>query len=844
MQPRALLIACVLALSALSGPGIAQEGVQPAPGEVIREISVRGVEGFLISLIRVTMTTHPGAPADQVDLAAEREAIMNQGFFAEATLRFERDNGRLILLVIATPNPPLARVAFAGNVSLDSAILQRVLAQQLNLVAEDGVIYNPQRVADGRLLVQELYRQAGFPFTVGVEVSVEKVDAGIEVVFTVEETAAIREVRVEGNTLVPTAEIRAAFDELAQVGSFDLGLYRKAFEVVREAYERGGYRFSGVDMQVTELVDGILTVRVVERRIESVDTTALKVDPIDTALRPGEFFRITTLEEEVARLTAGAIQNIVPELLLTPGGLIRINFRVVEGATGPITGIQIKGNTVVPEEDIRRAVTLQIGQTFNSFLAASDAQRIAQLYVRRGYFLAGAEGLPDYEFADGVLTFQLTELRIEAYRIVWNPPQHRTQEFVITRELTVPPGGVYSVNQLREDYQRILQTQVVNPPIVRLEPGSAPDLVVVVLEVSDARTITLTPSLAYSSLTGFSGILAVSDRNFLGAAHEVGFEFQAAPNDAGQVISWAVGYSIPWLYLDFLDFREQATSISFSAGSRTLGNMVLRRAEGTDTGRQVTQRSDYVNLAIGRPLAEHARISLSFDTSWDGLFLETVAAGETPMVTEGEALALIPRSGRTTQVTTGVVFDDRDSRLYPSRGNLLSTTFTYGWGDDVGGGPVSYARPIFGVRAYKSLSDDNRLVLAARAQLGLTAGLAPPLRRFSAGGNEPEIATLRGWPARSFFGDGILSSSLELRYLLTVETFLTQSLIAIAFVDQNSIWDRGGGPTVQNTRLSAGIGLQLNLQVAGFLLPQIRMDYGFSDQHPGGVFSFRFGAVF
>jgi outer membrane protein assembly factor BamA len=844
MHPRTTLIGCALAFALLSAPGAAQTGVQPAPGELIREISVQGVEGFLVSLIRVSLNAQPGDPAGSVDLTAERAAIMDQGYFTDATLRFERDNGRLVLIVIVEPNPPLARVAFAGNVAIDGTTLQRVLAQQLNLIAEEGVIYNPRRVADGKLLVQDVYRQSGFPFDVGVDVSIETGEQGVEVIFTVAETAAIKEVQVEGNTLVATAPVRAAFEELVQVGSFDLGLYRNAFETVRGLYEELGYRFSGVDTQTTALADGTLTVRIIERRIESIDTTPLNIDPSELALQPGDFFKITTLEAEVARLTAGAQQNVVPELLLTADGMIRVSFQVVEGATGPITSIQVRGNTVVPEEDIREVVTLRVGQTFNSFLAGSDAQRIGQLYLRRGYYLAGADGRPDFEFVDGVLTFELNELRIEAYRIVWNPPEHRTQEFVITRELTVPPGGVYSVNQLREDYQRILQTQVVNPPIVRLEPGSAPDLVVIVLEVSDARSITLTPSLAYSSLSGISGVLAVSDRNFLGAAHEVGFELQAAPNDVGQVISWSIGYSIPWLYLDFLDFNEQATSVSFGAGSRAQGNIPLRQPDGTDTGRQVTQRSDFINFGIGRPLFEYTRISLAIDSSWDGLFLEPVGEGETPTVTEAEAQALIPLAGRTSQVSTGVVYDDRDSRLYPTRGNLLSTTLTYGWGDDVGEGPVAYVRPVFGVRAYKSLTDDNRLVLAARAQLGLTSGNPPPLRQFAAGGNEPEISTLRGWPARSFFGHGILSSSLELRYLLTVETFLTQSLIAIVFIDQNTIWDRFGTPSAYNTRLSAGIGLQLNLQIAGFLLPQIRLDYGFSDQHPGGVLSFRFGAVF
>ena len=42
----------------------------------------------------------------------------------------------------------------------------------------------------------------------------------------------------------------------------------------------------------------------------------------------------------------------------------------------------------------------------------------------------------------------------------------------------------------------------------------------------------------------------------------------------------------------------------------------------------------------------------------------------------------------------------------------------------------------------------------------------------------------------------------------------------------------------------AGIGVQVNLGFGGVLLPALRLDYGFSQRNPSGVFSFRIGPVF
>ena len=79
-----------------------------------------------------------------------------------------------------------------------------------------------------------------------------------------------------------------------------------------------------------------------------------------------------------------------------------------------------------------------------------------------------------------------------------------------------------------------------------------------------------------------------------------GVRLGAVQNQAGQNWVGSLNYTIPWLDLDFADFRKNRTSLSFGVGSDVGGNIALLDANKEDTGRDYTTRTNGFSLGLGR----------------------------------------------------------------------------------------------------------------------------------------------------------------------------------------------------------------------------------------------------
>lgn len=146
---------------------------------------------------------------------------------------------------------------------------------------------------------------------------------------------------------------------------------------------------------------------------------------------------------------------------------------------------------------------------------------------------------------------------------------------------------------------RLLATGLLaEPPRVSLAPGEKPGEVVVVLGLKEARTGLFQPALGWSSLEGWSGSVSFKETNLFGLAHQVSLDLAFVQNDARDNLSLSLGYTIPWLYLDFADLKEVRTGLALSAFSTPIGNNKLLQAPPTPAG---STRSAARALALAFP---------------------------------------------------------------------------------------------------------------------------------------------------------------------------------------------------------------------------------------------------
>ncbi len=798
----------------------------PVLAASIQRIEVVGADPVLTTLAEIALPVREGDPVEKVDPEAIRRAVLATGYFQDA--KVELKDGTLRVAVV--PNPPVAEVEVEAR-AFPPEKLAATLARELAL--EAGTTYNPQKAEEGRKRLEELYRQQGFPFAPKVELAVEKKEDGVHLRYRVEETAPVRKVEVRGATLVDPAAVRKAFAPLVEKKTFDWSLYLAGVRRVAELYQDKGYRGSGVDPARTQLADGVLTVRLRELKVASVEPDGLPEAP----LKVGEPFNYDRLVDRVAELTREL--GRVVRFRVYPEGSdgVRVVFALGERRYGPIKAIRIEGATAFPPEQLAGLLVQRPGDPFSPQLVQADFERILAHYQKAGYLLLQKL---DYAFEQGVYTLRLHEVRIAGYRLRWQGG-HRTQDFVVLRELPAP-GSLFSIPALREGIGKLLRLGILaEPPGVNPRPTEAPDRVLVELDLKEAKTVVIAPAVAWSSQSGWSGQVTLSDKNLWGRAHDAGLNLAFVENDAGDNLSFSLHYNVPWLYLDFADLKKTPTSVGLAFSSIPYGNFKLRDGSGQETGWEYTERRTGLSLTAGRPLGERWRIDAGLEAQWVGTLLETKNPPAHPTVPEPVARTLLPSPYANGLLAGTLTYRDADDPAFPTTGRVAALHLGYGLVFPTGSPAAGFAPTWASYKTYAAEDPVGRSVFALRVAAGAIWGAPPESRYFTLGGSEPELATLRGYNPREFSGTRLLAGSLEYRYDFRLSTAVTRTIIGIAFVDFGSVWNPGDDP---NFHAGWGLGVQLNLGYGAVQFPALRFDYGFSAQHPGGVLHFRIGPVF
>lgn len=918
MYLRCLVYFIVLGLSPLT---LAQTPTLSGP---LEEVRVEGTSANL-DLIKTVLVSRPGVSVSQIDLEAERNQILSLGYYSEVSASLEDRGGGPVLIIRVKEYPRIAEVVFEGTTVADPEQLKGLVANAH--VLEPGAIFNTDQAEDSIATLQRVYRENGFPFDVTVtldttpmsevedepappetvdeesepEVSEDEAEASglrgvpeqdepLRLTYTIREDAPIDEIIFEGNTVLENDELSRILGGLRSSGAFDLRTYIEAVQNVNERYDELGYRDSGVNAQATSLEDGILSVAIRELRVGSYDSTAIGVDPGEFTLQPGDLYNYDTILDDVRRLAEGRttdIDIVQPPLILSSGD-VRISFRTGPPETaGPIEDIQIEGNTVIPTEELLQVLELKEGDTFSSALAAEDFNNLLSYYEDQGYVVQLA---PDFNYVDRTYIQRISEQVIAGYTISFEQEAHRSEDFIITRYLP-EIGTVLNIDTMRQALADVARQGAVQPLNIVPQPTDVPGEVIVDIPVRELRTGNFQPGLQYDTNKGFSAAIVFGDRNFLGRGHAFNSELTAQTSDIGFLLGGNVSYSIPWLYVDALDFQEVPTSVSASLFSNVEINNSLTdeggdvkvcrdpadRANGNTCNDnekvfvgEFTERDTGLGFSVGRRVLPDTTLRVSargayslysleperqcVDEDGDGEFDNAL----TCTLSEEEAIGNLPQSGLSANVSSALNFDNRDNPDFPRTGLAASGSVGIGFGNDFrteeGRQSYSYIPVEFGVKSYLTLANvlpeqitNPNHVFAFRVNVGHQFGSDYPINRYFRIGQTIEEGTLiRGYTRRDLNpSQTYVTSSVEYRYDFNLSTAATETIIGIAFLDA------GWGSSVPNFDpyatpffLGAGIGVQVNLGFTALGFFPLRFDYGFSQKHPSGVFSFRIGPVF
>jgi outer membrane protein insertion porin family len=829
----------------------------PAPAATpaavtLNNVLVTGTTDLLSNFLKASLSVQPGADIAKLDLRQVEQDALSTGYLKSATATLQKVSGQNIVVLAVIANPNIASVTISGLSFLPADGFKTSLANVLNIAP--GVTLNTVRIDQSTEALIQNFRAEGYPFAPKITTSTKPAAKGtVDLSYVVEESTPISRVEVTGNTLLPKASIVDAFKPLYDAKKFTPEAYFAAIQKIQQEYQAAGYLASGVSVATSTLEKGVLKVAVLEGRVAAVDLSNLKLPtgkaPVLATKQDG-IPGLVTLEQDVRTLSNLSGQSVgfalQPSDPKTPNR-VKVVFGVAEAVTGPVKEIKVVGNTAVKTPDLLAAVKTKVGDIFSRQLAETDFVKLRDVYRTAGYDISTRDAVA---YKDGVLTFTVHETRIAGYELTWTGKK-TTQERVITRELPAP-GTLYNSKTFNRALDNVTGLGIVKVASINAKATNEkePENLTYQLGISEVSgTRSLPIGLQYDTRTGFSGSLEIQNNNLFGLNHTVGANITAAANDAGQIFSGGAQYSIPWLDIDFADFRTNRTSVSLSAFSNVNGNNPLLDASNVDTQRDYTVRTTGFGISAGRNLTPNIAVSANVGTSFNAYSLEEKKDDDKVTVDETTALGLVPANGLITTLGVGAGFDNTNTPAFPTSGFRVNASASYNFGRS-GVNPLGWTQLRGGVRTYFGVGrtlekgfgiQQKQQAFAVRLDAGTYIGTYPAGTQYFVGGSNPDAGLeLRAYSSGDFKGTNFVTSSAEYRYDLNLSNSIAQSIYLIGFADAGTAWNAGQVPTYG---YSLGVGTQIDLGFNNTPLATVRFDYGFSPATGSGQFHFRLGKI-
>ncbi len=172
-----------------------------------------------------------------------------------------------------------------------------------------------------------------------VRPSVEQTETGVRVLFDVVENPLIKEVRITGNTVIPTDQLLQALRNRAGY-VFNTNFAPSDTNALREAYLKAGYIALIEEYRPPDYETGALSIKLVELRVGQIKVegntkTRTAVILRELRTKPGDIFNLHRWQRDLNRLyNLGYFEQITPEEESGEPGLMNINLRVKERPTG------------------------------------------------------------------------------------------------------------------------------------------------------------------------------------------------------------------------------------------------------------------------------------------------------------------------------------------------------------------------------------------------------------------------------------------------------------------------------------------------------------------------------
>ena len=753
---RGLGVACFVLAGVVLGAAPAIVPTGAAYAQTVSSIVVEGNRRVEANTIRSYFKAGPDGRIGAFQIDEGYKALLATGLFED--VRIQNAGGRIVVRV--AENPVINRIAFEGN--------SRVKDDQLKLEIqsrERGTLSRPVVQSDVQRIV-EVYRRSG-RYDIRVNpVIIDLPNSRVDLVFEVNEGARtnIRSIEFVGNRvysgfrlkeIVRTAE-SGLLSFLQSNNIYDPDRIEADRELLRRFYLKHGY----IDVRIM--------------------APAVEFDPgargfvVKYIIEEGEQFRVGTVD------VRSNVRALDP-------GLVRSRLRVSPGEVF---------NTEAVEKTVEDMTIEAARQGFAFVAVRPRADRDTQAHTVNLAFTV----------EDGARVY------IEQINIRGNI---RTRDHVIRREFDVAEGDPYNRALIARAERRLKNLSYFKEVKIATEPGSAPDRVVLSVNVEEQSTGEFSVAGGYSTSDGFMGEVSIGERNLLGLGLYAKAAVQYGQHAHGYQLSFVepylLGYRVAW-GLD-LSQKVQSSTQFTSYETRTIGGSTrFGFALREDVSLQLRYSLFSQKVTLPDILKNCNNLNPDFINTFPTP--DQTPVGQQNCFADGEASLAVRRELGQGAVLTSMVGYDLSYNTLDNNRNPTSGLLAILRQDFAGvGGDVSYLRTTANVKSYYEVLPD--LVGLLTLQGGIINGfggkaledegtklrmldhfqMGPQLvRGFAPSGIGPRDLTqfnFNGTPGDALGGSMYWGASMELQaplYFLPKDAGVKVAV----FADAGSVWNYKG----------------------------------------------------
>jgi len=647
IDPTKLLRGAFLALALLflapAGVGGTLLGVQAAQAATVSKITVVGNKEVETGAVIKYLAVKVGEVATSAKLSASVDALQATGLFKTVNVQMQGS----VLVVRVTENSIVASVLFEGNQRFSDANLVAMIdLTNRGTVDQAGL---DRDIAS----IKKSYVDVGYT-NVSVTTRLEPVgDGRTRVIFVINEggRSGIAAINFTGNNAISGWTLKSVIKThetgwlswLLRDDNYTQEQLEQDRVLIQQYYANHGYP----DAQVTSAV--------------------AEYD----AKRQGYFITYTIVEGDQYKF--GKI-----------------------GVETSISGLDANNLT--------NTIRTRQGDRFSAAEMANTAQDMAVEATNLGYPFADVRPRIDRDPATG--TFRVTylvdegqHLYVERINITGNT---KTRDFVIRRELGFAEGDPFSRALITAGKSHIEALGFFSKVDISAEPGSAPDKLILNVDVTEQSTGDYGVTLGYDSSAGILGELSITERNFLGR---------------GQYIKASVGASQTGKSFDFSFTEPYFMGLKMSAGIDAYHHITDETSSNiygtTSTGAQ---------LRFGLPVTRDVTAQL-----FTGLDQTTIADASAPtstFFTNGQIL-------HKAWVGYSLTYDTLDDEKHPTEGLYATLTQQYdGWN-------YNFIKTEAKARYFMPIFPDAGMVGSLKGQAGIINGFGAsgvnPVEAFNYG---------------------------------------------------------------------------------------------------------------